>query len=84
MKLKIWAVAFGASVAMSGSAMAQTYAIGVNPQGSMFYAAAAAIAKVGVDKTNLQFRVAPYSGSSTYIPKVNSGELAFGVSNGAE
>ena len=32
----------------------------------------------------MQFRVAPYSGSSTYIPKVNSGELAFGMSNGAE
>jgi len=79
-----WAIAVGAAVAFSAPAAAQTYAIGANPQGSMFYAAAAALAKVGVDKTGLQFRVAPYSGSSTYIPKVNAGELAFGMSNGAE
>ncbi len=84
LKVKTLAVAFGAIVGLSVPAAAQTYAIGANPQGSMFYAAAAALAKVGVDKTGLQFRVAPYSGSSTYIPKVNSGELAFGMSNGAE
>lgn len=79
-----WAIALGAVAAFGAPAAAQTYAIGANPQGSMFYAAAAALAKVGVDKTGLQFRVAPYSGSSTYIPKVNNGELAFGMSNGAE
>ena len=84
LKVKTLAAAFSAVVAFSAPAAAQTYTIGANPQGSMFYAAAAALAKVGVDKTGLQFRVAPYSGSSTYIPKVNSGELAFGMSNGAE
>ena len=82
--MKTWAIALGAVAALSAPAAAQTYTIGANPQGSMFYAAAAALAKVGVDKTGLQFRVAPYSGSSTYIPKVNNGELAFGMSNGAE
>jgi TRAP transporter TAXI family solute receptor len=84
MHIRTLAFALGAIVGLSAPAAAQTYAIGANPQGSMFYAAAAALAKVGVDKTGLQFRVAPYSGSSTYIPKVNSGELAFGMSNGAE
>jgi TRAP transporter TAXI family solute receptor len=84
MHIRTLAFALAAIVGLSAPAAAQTYAIGANPQGSMFYAAAAALAKVGVDKTGLQFRVAPYSGSSTYIPKVNSGELAFGMSNGAE
>ena len=84
MRLRTWAIALGTLAVMSVPAAAQTYTIGANPQGSMFYAAAAALAKVTVDKTNMQFRVAPYSGSSTYIPKVNSGELAFGMSNGAE
>jgi len=74
----------GALLGLSTAATAQTYTIGANPQGSVFYAAAAAIAKVAVDKTGLQFRVAPYAGSSTYIPLVNKGELAFGMSNGAE
>ena len=84
MNMKTLTVALGAIVGLTAPATAQTYSIGANPQGSVFYAAAAAIAKVGVDKTGLQFRVAPYSGSSTYIPKVNQGELAFGMSNGAE
>jgi TRAP transporter TAXI family solute receptor len=84
MNIKSLTVALGAVVGVSLPAVAQTYSIGANPQGSVFYAAAAAIAKVGVEKTGLQFRVAPYSGSSTYIPKVDQGELAFGMSNGAE
>jgi TRAP transporter TAXI family solute receptor len=84
MNFKSLTVALGAVVGLSIPAAAQTYSIGANPQGSVFYAAAAAIAKVGVEKTGLQFRVAPYSGSSTYIPKVDQGELAFGMSNGAE
>jgi len=84
MNIRIWAFALGAAVGLNAPAAAQTYSIGANPQGSVFYAAAAAIAKVGVDKTGLQFRVAPYSGSSTYIPLVDKGELAFGMSNGAE
>jgi uncharacterized protein len=84
MNIKTLAVAIGAIVGLSTPAAAQTYTIGANPQGSVFYAAAAAIAKVEVEKTGLQFRVAPYSGSSTYIPLVDKGELAFGMSNGAE
>lgn len=84
MNIQKVAVAFAAAVGLSASASAQTFTIGANPQGSVFYAAAAAIAKVAVDKTGLQFRVAPYSGSSTYIPLVDKGELAFGMSNGAE
>jgi uncharacterized protein len=84
MNLKTLAVALGSIVGLSAPAAAQTYTIGANPQGSIFYAAAAAIAKVAVDKTGLQFRVAPYSGSSTYIPLVDKGQLAFGLSNSAE
>jgi TRAP transporter TAXI family solute receptor len=84
MRAKTFVVALGAVLGFSSAATAQTQTIGANPQGSIFYAAAAAIAKVAVNKTGLQFRVAPYSGSSTYIPLVNKGELAFGMSNGAE
>jgi TRAP transporter TAXI family solute receptor len=84
MNIKTVAVAFGAIIGLSAPAAAQTYTIGANPQGSIFYAAAATIAKVAVEKTGLQFRVAPYSGSSTYIPLVDKGELAFGMSNAAE
>lgn len=84
MTIKALAIALGTAIGLSAPAAAQTYSIGANPQGSVFFAAASAIGKVGVEKTGLQFRVAPYSGSSTYIPKVDQGELAFGMSNGAE
>ena len=85
MNMRTLAVALGAIVGLSAPAAAQqTYTIAANPQGSLFYSTAAAIAKVEVEKTGLQFRVAPYSGSSTYIPLIDKGEIAFGMSNGAE
>lgn len=83
-KSRVIFLAAASMLGLSTALSAQTYTIGANPQGSVFYSAAAAIAKVSVDKTGLQFRVAPYAGSSTYIPLVNKGELAFGMSNGAE
>lgn len=70
--------------ALSTAASAQTYGIGANPQGSIFYAAGAAVSKVMVEKASLQFRVAPYAGSSTYLPLINRGDLAFGLANTAE
>ncbi len=72
------------TLALTGAASAQTYGIGANPQGSIFYAAGAAMSKVMVEKAGLQFRVAPYAGSSTYIPLINKGDLAFGLANTAE
>lgn len=76
--------AIAATFALSTAASAQTYGIGANPQGSIFYAAGAAISKVMVEQAKLQFRVAPYAGSSTYLPLINKGDLAFGLSNTAE
>ena len=63
---------------------AETYSIGTNPQGSLMYSSGMAISKVMVQKTGAQYRVAPYGGSSTYIPLINKGELAFGCANGGE
>ncbi|MFC1664674.1 TAXI family TRAP transporter solute-binding subunit [Pseudomonadota bacterium] len=70
--------------AMSVSAMADTLSIGTNQQGSLFFSIGTAISKVMVEKTKKQFRVAPYAGSSTYIPLIDQGRLAFGLSNGGE
>lgn len=72
------------AAAFAAGASAQTYSIGTNPQGSLFYASGAAIAKLMVEKTGLQFRVQPYAGSSTYLPLIHAGKLAFGMANAAE
>ncbi|MEP3348589.1 MAG: TAXI family TRAP transporter solute-binding subunit [Marinomonas sp.] len=63
---------------------AATYGIGTNQQGSLFYSMGAALSKTMVEVTGEQYRVAPYAGSSTYIPMMNAGRLAFGLSNGGE
>lgn len=81
-------IAFGLAAAIAaatgGAASAQVYQIGTNPQGSMFYSAGATISAVMVQKAGVQFRVAPYGGSSTYLPLINNGQLAFGMVNAAE
>ncbi|MDC7226982.1 MAG: TAXI family TRAP transporter solute-binding subunit [Spirochaetales bacterium] len=58
--------------------------IGTNPSGSLFYTMGVSLSKVLIEEGDLQFRVAPYAGSSTFIPMINSGELDFGLSNGGE
>jgi TRAP transporter TAXI family solute receptor len=78
--LMILAVVF----TFAGIGYAETYSIGTNPQGSLMYSTGMAISKVMVQKTGTQYRVAPYGGSSTYIPLINKGELAFGCANGGE
>ena len=77
-------MAIGAMALLTTAASAQTYGVGSNPQGSIFYAAGAAMSKVMVEKTGLQFRVSPYAGSSTYVPLIDKGELPFGLANTAE
>jgi len=72
------------SLSLSSQSQAKPLTIGTNPQGSLFYSMGTAISKVMVEKTDKQFRVAPYAGSSTFIPMINAGRLAFGMANGAE
>ena len=66
------------------SAFAQTYSVGTNPQGSLAFASGTAVSKVMAQKTGLQFRVAPYGGSSTYLPLIHAGKLDFGFANQGE
>lgn len=77
-------MAFSVVFTFVGISNAKTYSIGTNPQGSLMYSSGMAISKVMVEKTGKQFRVAPYGGSSTYIPLINKGEMAFGLANGGE
>src|SRR6266705_4106202 len=55
--------------------------IGSNPPGSVFYALASGLAKVVSESTPMQMAVQPYSGTSTFMPLLNSGELDFGINN---
>src|SRR6266850_3778383 len=55
--------------------------IGTNPPGSVFYALASGLAKVVSEATPIQMTVQPYTGTSTFMPLLNSGELDFGLNN---
>ena len=85
MATQVVKLAAAAVVALSLSAAAaqaqSVYTIATNPQGSLYYSAAAAIAKLGNDKLNLQMRVQPFAGSSTYLPMLNRGEVDFSFNN---
>ncbi|MGE3935294.1 MAG: TAXI family TRAP transporter solute-binding subunit [Rhodospirillaceae bacterium] len=72
------------SLAAAAPAAAQVFSIGTNPQGSLMYSTGTAISKVMAQKAGKQYRVAPYGGSSTYVPLVNKAELEFGVANSGE
>src|SRR5262245_53727006 len=68
-----------------GAARAQqlprSVTIGSNPPGTVFYALASGLAKVVSETTPMQIAVQPYTGTSTFMPLLNSGELDFGINN---
>ena len=76
--------AMGMFAAFAASPLAQTYSVGTNPQGSLAYASGTAVSKVMAQNAKLQFRVAPYGGSSTYLPLIHAGKLDFGFANQGE
>ncbi|RVU85585.1 TAXI family TRAP transporter solute-binding subunit [Leucothrix sargassi] len=83
-KLTILSTVVAMGLGMSSAASAEVYTVGTNPQGSLFYSMGTALSKVMVEKTDKQYRVSPYAGSSTFIPMLNTGRLAFGFANGGE
>lgn len=78
--LAIWGVPADAQ----GPAMPKLVNIGTNPPGSVFYAMGSALAKVVSGAAPFQMGVQPYSGTSTFLPLLNSGELEFGIVNAVD
>ena len=58
--------------------------IGTNPAGTAFYAVSAGLAKVISGAGPMQSMVQPYTGSSTFLPLLDSGEIDFGIVNAVE
>jgi TRAP transporter TAXI family solute receptor len=58
--------------------------VGSNPPGSLFYSLGSGLAKVVSEAAPFQMQVQPYTGSSTFLPLLNSGELDFGVINAVD
>ncbi|HEY1268442.1 MAG TPA: TAXI family TRAP transporter solute-binding subunit [Candidatus Binatia bacterium] len=58
--------------------------IGANPAGTIYYALASGLANVVTGAAPFQMTVQPYTGSSTYMPLIDSGELEFGMVNAVD
>ncbi len=73
--------------ALSGAgptAAQKAVSIGTNPPGTVFYAIGSGLGKVVSDAGAVKMTVQPYSGSSTFIPLLNTGEMEFGVTNAVD
>lgn len=80
-----WIIALLASLGIPGPAFAQKSAnLGSNPPGTAFYAVASGLSKIVTDVGAVKLTVQPYSGSSTFLPLLESGELEFGVNNAVD
>jgi uncharacterized protein len=65
-------------------ASAQTASIGTNPAGSVFYAVGSGLAKITAEHSPVRISVQPYTGTSTFVPLLDSGELELGVNNAVD
>lgn len=65
-------------------AAGQTYSVGTNPQGSLFFGTGTAVSKLVNQKLGYLFRVQAMGGSSTIIPRLNKGKVDFSYSNALE
>ena len=58
--------------------------VGSNPPGTVFYALASGLSKVASEGAPFQMVVQPYSGTSTFLPLLDSGEVDFGINNAVD
>lgn len=58
--------------------------IGTNPAGTVFYALAGGLASVVSGAAPFQAVIQPYTGTSTFMPLLDSGEIDFGIINAVE
>src|SRR5262245_42839165 len=63
--------------------MPRSVTIGSNPPGTVFYALASGLAKIA-SEGGPQLVVQPYSGTSTFLPLLDTGEVDFGINNAVD
>jgi uncharacterized protein len=67
-----------------GGQMPQQVTLATNPPGTTFYAVASGLAKVVSGAGGFTMTVQPYTGTSTMLPLLNSGEVDFGLVNAVD
>src|SRR5262245_65996473 len=72
------------STAARAQQLPKSVTIGTNPAGTVFYALAGGLASVISGAAPFQAGIQPYTGTSTFLPLLDSGEIDFGVINAVE
>jgi TRAP transporter TAXI family solute receptor len=65
----------------AGTAHAQNVGIAASNPGSLYHSTGTAVAKLANDVAQLKATVYPFASATVYLPAVNAGEYAFGISN---
>ena len=68
----------------SEAQLPESVTIGTSQPGTVYYALASGLAKVVSGAAGTQMAVQPYTGTSTMLPLINSGELDFGLVNAVD
>lgn len=76
--------AFLVVVAPAEAQIPRSVAIGTNPPGTAYYAVASGLSKVVTGAAGFQMTIQPYTGTSTMLPLLSSGELEFGTVNAVD
>jgi TRAP transporter TAXI family solute receptor len=58
--------------------------LGTNPPGTVFYTMGSGLAKVISEHGPFRATVQPYTGTSTFLPLLNTGEMEFGIVNAVD
>jgi TRAP transporter TAXI family solute receptor len=68
----------------AGAELPKQVTVATNPPGTAYYAVASGLAKVVSGSAGLQMVVQPYTGTSTMLPLLNTGEVDFGLVNAVD
>lgn len=82
--LTLLGLALLVAVSADAQQLPRSVTIGANPPGTVFYAVGSGLAKVMSDALPFQAVVQPYTGSSTFLPLLNTGEIDFGINNAVD
>ena len=80
----LFLLALGFCAAAIAQPLPRSVTVGSNPPGTVFYALASGLSKVASEGAPFQMVVQPYSGTSTFLPLLDNGELDFGINNAVD
>ena len=80
----LFLLAFGFCPFADAQSLPRSVTVGSNPPGTVFYALASGLSKVASEGAPFQMVVQPYSGTSTFLPLLDSGEIDFGINNAVD